>query len=288
MKYLYCIPRGGFNDTLCQIRHMWRYARKNKRMLVIDTRKSCLKDHFDHYFECSARNVLLRATDELLAVFDRLNVYPGCLAGRVSSHEARLDRELDRYVEHDSGETLSFDFAANRKYAEELLVHHDWGGGRTSMEFLSRLKFAPKARKLILDAFKEIGTDYYAVHVRNSDLATDYRRFFKAIYPEVTNRRLLVCSDDWACREYARSFFNESEVLFATDIPNTQGRPLHGLAGEETMVFKHNLDMLLDLMALARSRRLFIAKLRSGGYSGFSRLAELLFYQKHVVSNLLY
>jgi hypothetical protein len=49
-KYVYLVPMNGFNDILSVINLTVEYCRKNKRILMIDTRKSCYTFCFDDYF----------------------------------------------------------------------------------------------------------------------------------------------------------------------------------------------------------------------------------------------
>ncbi|MDR1911169.1 MAG: hypothetical protein LBQ52_02325 [Helicobacteraceae bacterium] len=49
-KYIFCRPRGGLNDILCQIDICILYAIDYRRVLYIDTSRSAFLDDFDRYF----------------------------------------------------------------------------------------------------------------------------------------------------------------------------------------------------------------------------------------------
>jgi hypothetical protein len=171
------------------------------------------------------------------------------------------------------------------------LVHHAHGGGDLGLACLQRLRLVPQVALEIADALAALGEDYDAVHMRNTDVGTDYLPFFRQIYPLVRGRKLLICSDDLACREAAEKFFVESTVVTATDIPDTGGQALHDFAQER---YAKNLAMLTDLFALARARQLFVTPITDGktckdkaGYlSGFSWLARDLHARQDVVDGL--
>jgi hypothetical protein len=74
-------------------------------------------------------------------------------------------------------------------------------------------------------------------------------------------------------------------VRMSSDIPNTNGLPLHWYRGPDR--YQVNLDAITDLFVLAMGRRLFISKHASGRRSGYSRLALALSERRHLVYDLL-
>ena len=130
-----------------------------------------------------------------------------------------------------------------------------------------------------------LGTEYLAVHVRNTDMKTDYEPFFRRIKPGVDGHRLLVCSDDPDCKRFAQCFFDTSEVLFSSNIPDTGGRRLHG---NPSLDPETQLEAAFsDLMALALSRPLFSTQTDRARLSGFSSLAQALQQNRALCDRLL-
>ena len=78
---------------------------------------------------------------------------------------------------------------------------------------LRKLRLVPEVAQEIAGALAALGEDYDAVHIRNTDVRTDYLSAFREMFPQVQGRKLLVCSDDLLCREEAKQFFVESEVV---------------------------------------------------------------------------
>ncbi|MFA5957248.1 MAG: hypothetical protein WC811_11810 [Hyphomicrobium sp.] len=174
-----------------------------------------------------------------------------------------------------------FDFSKN--YQEDVLAYEQWGGGSLSFGLMDKLRLSPKIRPMVLDRVRQFDGKYYAVHVRNTDLKTNYKDFFSKIVPEVSGKRLLVCSDDAAVIEYARNFFRSSEILTSSEIPDLGGKPLH-IYGDRK---KSNIDTIVDLIALGKSQKLFFANVTEGRASGFSGLAGHLFTNKYLLDGLL-
>jgi len=302
-QYVLSVPREGFNDVLCQMGFAWSYAERHGRVFVTDTRHSSLQDAFSRYFSTQAKGVLLHPGEALLRHFDSLNVYPSCLRGRVSlaCQKSYLDTGSAKKticaegfiprIDSDTGQPLAFDMSS--PYQEDLLVCDVHGVGLgLGLACLQRLKLLPEVALRIALLLAALGEDYDAVHIRNTDIGTDYLSFFRQIFPLVQGRKLLICSDDLVCREVAKKFFVESQVLTVTDIPNTGGRALHFFAQD---IYAKNIAMLTDLFALARAQRLFatpitttkgLNKMKKGQLSGFSILALSLHAHQNILDGL--
>jgi hypothetical protein len=287
--YVLCRPRGGLNDTLNQIERCWRYAERTDRRLVIDTMRSGMLDHWANYFAPVADDggVITKLDDDLLDELDATATFPHGLSGRLRSYEALYFRGVEAFADRQTRQILSFDFS--RDYTEPLLFHEQFGSGKLAIDCLARLKLSATIAASVSTALGRLGMDYDAVHVRNTDYRTDYESFFARILDRVTGRRVLVCSDDAACIDFARAYFNRSDVLTVSTIPCTDGRPLHG--NPELDRLETNSSMLVDLLALASARNLFISRIAANRhrtiYSGFSALALGLLRRPDVRLSLL-
>lgn len=272
IKYILCEPCSGFNDTLSQIDRAWRYALKTQRVLIINTRRgSCFFDDFDNYFTVTAREprTLCRLTRPLLRHLNSLPTHPRCLQGRLHAYSGFWSEERACLLESSSGMPLSLDF--ERDYRQPLVVHAASGTGEP-VELLSGLRLKSELARSLAASLAVLGEDYDAVHVRNTDYRTAYKAYFLTLASRLKGRTVLVCSDDWKCREAAALMFSGSRVLSLTDIPRlADGEPLHTRPGD---VVKNNRDMLLDFIGLAGARALYAAPVDSlGRPGGFGRLA---------------
>jgi len=300
-RFVLCRPKGGLNDSLVQIERCWRYAAQYDRTLVIDSTTSGMMDKFENYFvpALSSVEVLADLRPDLLNHLNAMSVRPTQLSGRLRHYEDRYSAAVWNFVEAESGTQLSFDLTMNHE--EHCLVHQQCGGGIESLDCLSRLRFTRSVAASIGDTLNAIGDNYLAVHVRNTDYRTDFRGFFKSIASEVTGKRLLVCSDDAKCIDFARTYFRKSEVFTVSRPPDTEGKPLHYQPVPEDRRFRLNVDMFTDLLALSLATKLFTTEVRyprkfeflrflapgKALVSGFSRLAQMLNANQEVARNLL-
>lgn len=287
-RWLICRPRGGLNDVLCQIENCWQYAERFDRTLVVDTARSNLAAAFSEFFEPldHTKAVVFSADEDLIEKMNEAGCFPASAQGRLWDYsDARNSKYHD--VEPSSVAGLSFDF--EQDYAEQVLLLYKSGGGIRSFELLNRVRFAPKLAEIVSERTRHLTFDYAAIHVRNTDLRTDYHRFFRRISNRVRDRPLLVCSDDSGVLSDAKSFFTTCNVFTVSTIPQTNGLPVHhptSLDSAEEMT-KSTIGAFVDLIALGKATRYYYTCSDRLYPSGFSRLAGYLCDNKAIIDTLL-
>jgi hypothetical protein len=172
---------------------------------------------------------------------------------------------------------------------QELVVHNLFGGGSESLAALTLFAFTPPLRVAVLEALDVCGDDFDAIHVRNTDIQSDYKELFINARKRLSGRRVLVCSDDSAVIVAAKELLPESSVFTVTTTEATNGSPLHKLGRARSPEQRRllNFNMIVDLICLSRSRKLLIATPKSGSLSGYSALAKALHGRVDVVDQLL-
>lgn len=289
-KFVLCRPRGGLNDTLCQIEQCWKYAERSSRTLLVDSTRSGLLGDFSVFFQPRDRaaRVHFRLTAPQLRFLDTLPCHPHQLRGKLKTYQPSYSKEAGNYLDKKTSTRLGFDFDSD--YEEAVLVHEQCGGGTDSFALLDRITLTDNLRPTVRDRIGSLGQDYLAVHVRNTDYSTAYENLFKDIYPKVANKSLLVCSDDAAVIAHARSFFDASKILTSSHADHTGNRPLHSRYkkhGSERQRKTAAINAITDLIALGRASELYFANVTAGFPSGFSTLAEYLCGNKQVIDALL-
>jgi hypothetical protein len=292
-SFVLCRPRGGLNDTFCQIEKCWEYAETFGRTLIIDTRRSGLFGEFADFF--SPVDALIKVESDTTRVDPTINArdcYPPRMSGpringMLDDHDTAYSNAYRNHVDRVSGALLTFDF--DRDYRESVLIHEQCGGGDLSFLLLDRITFSETIRSIVLERIACLDRDYVAIHVRNTDYQTNYESLFNTIYPEVVGKAVLICSDDADVIVKAKSFFKASTVFSISEIPHTNQRPLHG---EWTMKSNQErksaaIASIVDLCALGLSSKLYFTNVTAGHPSGFSRLARHLHENKKRVLNLL-
>ncbi|MDR1460641.1 MAG: hypothetical protein LBI78_03270 [Campylobacteraceae bacterium] len=284
-KIVFCRPRSGLNDMFVQMQKCRKYALTHNRELYIDGSKGGFLDSFSNYF-VAPDGVYLEGF-----YFDKydFSCYPSCLENDVINYKTKRDLNLRKYLHTYSDVPITFDFS--KPYEEDILVHEQSGGG-FSADVFEWLRLNEKVRTHIVDILEKLG-EYDAIHVRNTDYKTDYKTFFEEIKDKLGNK-IVLCTDDLQCQLYAKSFFG-NKLCIVTELPDTQGKPLH--MNKNIDRYSTNLNALTDLFILASGKNLYFSTLllrenqRTLGKtktSGFSRLAKALHEKQDLVKNVLY
>jgi len=296
-RVLLCRPHGGLNDTLDVIEHCWRYAEHTNRQLIIDTSRSSFCANFGKYFRSRFEDnqTLFELSD---AVIEQLNVKScsvpeiegriGEYATRIQLHETISHLEWRLPVEHVSSKSLGISFDAD--YSADLVVHENYRTGALASSLLRRLVFQRNISDEISTRLRELRKHkYLGVHIRNSDIKSDYHEFFARMKENFDNQTVLICSDDYHVIEYAKHHLGKSVVLTSSEIPDLGGQPyqIPFVDGEEARR-KLSLDALVDLIALGESQELFSTLIvnREVIHSGFSQLAAELCADKSISREL--
>ncbi len=291
VRYLLCRPNGGLNDTLVQLELCRLYAARFGRRLIVDISRSGLRLPFAEVFAPlqDFGPPVVAWSPHLARELDRCtSVRPSALAGRISTYVSVWDAELGDTVERDTRQRIVFDL--DRDHPETLLVHEKPGGGKRGFGFLRHVALAPWIADAVAMRVLPLGGDYDAVHVRNTDLSTDYVRLFQRCRRLFAGRRVLVCSDSAEVKRRAAQILADSTLLSVADVPDTAGEGLHWSTLSDPR--KAAVDLFCDLLAIALSRTFVFTAVeqRSGsrvGFSGFSVLADMLRQQPATVRTLL-
>ena len=290
-KYLLCRPRGGLNDVLSQIEKCWCYAEKFNRTLIIDTRDSeAFKNNFNVFFEIkNPHSASIEVSDKTINALNRMDTFPAIIQNQLDNYLFEWDEKLKATVKKGTNEVLSFNF--KKDYKESLLVHDDFGGLEISIDCLKRLKLTSNFAKRVFSRLNSISyPSYVAIHIRHTDLQTEYQKMFTEIYQETIGKNLLVCTDNHQVFIEAQKFFRESKVFNLGEMTDTKGESPHLFKTSQAGKYSIMVEAMSDLIALSKAKKLYILKLKEkgvGGYSGFSLLAKNLSENPSVISELL-
>lgn len=182
--------------------------------------------------------------------------------------------------------TFHIELEDHRNDSVDVLVYFRSGGGLDSLRSIDLFKLRPEISLEIENRLKHVGEDYDAIHIRHTDYQTDFESFLINVRDELRGRKVLLCSDNKSIFSFAASILEESIIIDnsnnSTKISiSKKARPLHFQWNLPMKVRReNNINMLTDLVGLARSSRLFfprIIKWRDDPHSaisGFSTLAE--------------
>lgn len=287
-----CRPRGGLNDNLNQIEQCWRYAERFNCILCIDTRRAPgLLLPFNEIFIVQGTRIKVISWDEISDYIDLgvASTRPVQVRTRLVRYHAEYDMKCRGYVDSLSKQPLTFSFGL--AHQEDVLVHESSGGGRMGIECLARLTFKPRIKKYLCGSLAPLfRRDYDAVHIRNTDMATDFRKCLKKI---PVRSEVYVSSDDHGAQVFAKELYG----LYLVE------KKLPGNSSPQPNIFKGGLhhyylnkgwaeqhyaitNQFSDLIALSMSRTLFLCQTNCGVISGFARLAADLQAKKAILKNL--
>ena len=278
-RWIVCRPRGGINDTLCQIEKCWQFAKRTGRTLIIDSEASGLLLHFDDIFEFRYEDSRVRYQSLAQTVVDVINLLPAWpldTEGRVTTYESIKD-EADEFFTLPSYSPLKYDLS--RDHQAPVLVYEAMGGGIASFCFLSRVILRDGFRHEIKNVLTSLPEKYASIHVRQSDLSTDYESLFFSVKKKTGNLPVFVASDNSAVIDCAREIFGKNRIISLPPQQARDGKPLHSPTKILTREQRESLtaETLTELFALAGASDFFYGDVTNRvGVSGFSRLAGFL------------
>ena len=277
-RWLMCRPLGGLNDVLCQIERCADYALKTGRRLIVDIPSNTLTHHIISMFEPSSilSGTVLFPSKGLLSRLNEVSTFPSEISGRLSEYRVQYLKvgSLGKWVERETGAHLSFDFA--RDYTEDLLVHQQSGGGILSQRLLSRLELTATNALSVLKTLANRPRSSIAVHIRNTDVKTDYVAPLERVARFAGGAPVLLCSDSNEVVEYAKQ--PRLASTFSTFGAHAKNAPLHQpteVAQSGDLEFLANRT-LAEFVAMANSALFFRvltgSRLSKARFSGFSNL----------------
>ncbi|APC01066.1 hypothetical protein [Polynucleobacter asymbioticus] len=286
-RIVLCRPEGGLNDQLSQIEVCAKYAENYGRILIVDTNYKhsyTFHDQLLNYF-IPKQNNLIFDCEKYLGELNEMDVFPKSLQGRIHQYFTQWNYQKHAFSDRDSGEILSFN---NQEYDEQLLVHHQHGGyPYEAKEFFKRVRLADTLFEELKRRLSLIGDNYSAIHIRNTDMKTDYKVAILQL-KNVQFKKLFVGTDNVETLEYFIEEFGDRIYSFSC-LPQADGKPLHYFSDKST-AFQRNKDAILDLIILAKSPDLHIVKVLNNEfseYSGYSRLANLLNKDSQLLDTLI-
>ena len=295
-KYVICRPHGGMNDSLDVVEQCWRYAERYDRRLLVDMKHSAFcKSLADYFVPLNKSGVDFSYRYRTFSRLDYLTCEPRLAQHRINRYKVRIklhetisELEWRMPVEVNSDTEVGFDFSNNHE--AKILICESYRIGSDADSFLKRVLLNSEVADEINETLRTFcSSPYVGIHIRNTDLQSDFLGLFKRLRPELEGKRILICSDDHKVKLEATKAFPKSEVFSTSEIPALNGKPyqrpfLNTLAGERKLV----IDSLTDLFSLAFASDFHSASIvnRQEKESGYSQLARRLRADPKIVENL--
>lgn len=254
-------PQGGLNDMFAQIARCLDYAERYQRTLYVDTAANPkFQAPLNAYFESTGRIVFLSPSEERR--LNHFSTYPPEIAGRIEKYKV-FHEDGQPIRESQTRVPLTFDFAT--EFHEELIVHHQFGGGLNSVQLLNELRLKNHILREVAARIEMLGKSFEAIHIRNTDYQTDWLPQLEAVISRMRASCLYIATDDPLVPREAVKRFPNIRILCAADL-------------RRKVSLDVNAEALVDLLLLAFAEELWVLKLDNANvkFSGFSLFAKFL------------
>ena len=248
-----------------------------KRLAKIRTRISCEQIHVNDIFEIQKKINSSRA-------------YP---SDRTSFPCNGDIKSLSNWMIENS---IQLDSPAKLNKKCDLFI--GYGGGPPSRTFLRALVLKKDYGSIARQILQELPKKYDSIHIRNTDIRTDYMAYFHSICKKIKHQnKLVICSDDPEIEARASDFFGANKVYKKNKLINEflpfsiNPRPAPKMRSHNPDLFTNNFDKqtfvvraVADLFCLAGADSLFFGKTmhaystsqKEPVTSGYSLLAEII------------
>ena len=276
MRYVLCRPIGGLIDSFMEIQKCYIYCQKFNRILLIDTLS---KDHYENNNCFNFYDFFEFYTNELTIITDAYKI-----------KEILNNKDNDKYTVFPNyinlSELQSFTFQKPIKfnldidYEQNILLYMSWSDNTNpnfnfnlAVNLFNKIKIKKKLLDDFLIKYTKIPKPYNCIHIRNTDLSINLKRFLRKNKELINNSNSLYISTDSfstinLLKQKKIKFYNFSNL-------NTDSKNLHSsklISGEEKIK-----DAISDLFLISFSKKY----IKSIGY--FSEFGDYLNKNKELV-----
>lgn len=279
VKFLLCRPQGGLNDIMVQVEECCKYGERFGRIVIVDTdyqNSITFRDKFSNYFVSKQENFVLDASP-YLGAFESLLVYPNCLTGKINTYQAKWHEVNNKFlfVEKETATPIQFDFET--AFEEDVLVHHQCGGGAQAISLGKRLTITQNLFEELVYRLDSIHGEFDAVHIRHTEMKSNYHEAIEQLQKKYFTK-LFVATDNRSMLEIIRSTFPEKSIISFSRLPEKAGQPIF-FGYTDVPIKIANREAILDLFTLAFAKSLTLCRATNNPYneySGYSLFAKKL------------
>ena len=206
MNYVYCIPKGGFNDNLCVINRALEYCKKHNRILLVDTINSTYKVDFGNYFKFQDDNIICDAEKIRKILYEKkITIYPSILCEKMNNiSDNTIKFTYSKRVHNFEYEGIILSLPSY-DVSENIVVFVACGGGY-GYSLFKNLIFQPNIKQIINDRYNKLIKSYIAIQIRNTDRECDYELLYQNNKHEINSAiEIYIATDD----KKALNFFIE-------------------------------------------------------------------------------
>lgn len=264
-KYVLCRPEGGFVDMIHAISSCYTYCQSTNRILLIDTENTTYKINFADIFNiCELKNKLI----DVKIIHDNMMINNIINNNNFSKFpEVNLNPD-SKFIY--SEETHNFydenivllKFSKKIDYDQDILYYrqHRRIGDSLNSNFLQKIKLNNDILHDIYQKFCSIPQPFLAIHVRNTDMNSDYVKFYNDNINLIDNFENIYLATD--SLDVLNFFKDKKKNLYYFTIPNSN-KPMH-YNFDETNKINVMVDLLTDIFICSEANHFVSANMNSG------------------------
>lgn len=278
LRYFFCFPQGGFNDFCEIIWTAFEYCKKFNRTLVIDTRFIItFKDDFRKYIII---NDPLVYTGDIDLLFEKLKTDNVSFYPKLSSILSDFKNIYDitskfswkkKGIYYD--DEIRCSFSLKEDYHENILFFSTVKGGPNITKLLEISELDPTLKNKILLKYNTLPKDYVAIHIRNTDYTSNFRKFQENHKHLLTNKDIFLATDDFKVTDFFKQTYKERLFQFS-NIPSVKIRQNRGFHYDNKIILPEIMieDCISDFILCCLSDKYYY----SCKESSFSKNIELV------------
>jgi hypothetical protein len=273
-KFVLCIPAGGINDMITQIKYCLDYCEVSGRVCIIDTKRVFeFENDIFEFFDISHRQLSAVSLPEFYHYISNtpgVSIFPPIIA-RDILFNLNTAIKWDKFQKCLTFNGIPTKLDLTRDNIESVLIHYNVGGGICASWFLTN--FRPKP--IILNELKRrvsvLGETYLGIHIRNTDYKSDVSGF---LFKHDTILRdapiVFLATDDPLTLLNIRKIYGEKIKSFSNLFTTSPGHAQHYIRGKPPSFV---IDAFCDLILLGLSTT-FIHSASPSGYSKNARALQ--------------
>ena len=267
-------PKGGLNDILSMIRMYNILSNKIKRKLIVNFNMNFLFQHFENYAYFINNNFIYKNEDIEKIINDKTTFYPNFVNSNNYNNIVTKYKSNNKciYVNNDD---INYSFELNKNYSEDILVVVSCGRINNNSSLFKTIRFKENFIKQFIEKFKKLPEKYNGVHVRYSDMKSDYNITINNCLKKFTNSdNLYIATDSKMVLDKFKKKFNNVYNFCNYGRLNI---PLHldHSKNDNNIVI---VDMFNDILFL-----LFSDSITSNSMGGFIELINYLYNDKNFI-----
>jgi hypothetical protein len=294
MKYLLCVPYGGYNDQISVIYKCLVYCKNNNRVLLLYTNcndnvdliddrilNSMYNFDFNKYIHFELDNFI--SDKETIEKILEEELEDNDIIPCITYYSFNIPKKLQKYVKNKGHNNQKLELYGNNillfNFPHKLITFCGCGGNyNLDINYLNKFFFKEPIKSLYNERRSLLPEFYASFHIRNTDYKCDYKKIFED-NNDLLKYPIYLATDSYEVIEYLNNI-SKNNVYHFTELKK-DNKPIHYNHENKDKRF---IEIILDLLCVANSN-IFVSTPRRPGVAGggFSTLCNTYFNNKNLI-----